>query len=1486
MQRERWLKVKELRDHAETLPPEKRRVWLEEACAGDTSLFRETIALLEEDEGQTSHMTAIGPVTPTGELAGILLGSWRLLREIGRGGMGAVWLAERADSEFSMPAAVKFIKTIGTESKLVKRFRRERQFLADLRHPNIAILLDGGTNKDGLPYLVMEYVDGWTIDTWCDVNTPSMPELMSLFRQVCLAVGYTHRKGVLHRDIKPANIMITGDQVPKLMDFGIAGWIAESDDDDMDVFGCYPITPEYASPERLRGERPQTSCDLYALGLVLFRLLGGRRPRGIEGNYADFLRDQIEPDDKEGPLKARAAELVEVLTLPDIAGRLIQIEDLLARCDALISGEKPRPAVIEKSEPAEPAYHAMLWYHDSARKEAETLARRLEDEGGLRVWLDQWHLVPGDEVPTALAAAMDESACLLVPLTEDRPGPWMNETQRMALSAKLTGAERRIVPLLLPGARRPQRESVLPAFLRRRAWAEITDNESYRQLESLVLAIRGLPPGRPDGAQTLGACPFRGLEAFREDDRHFFFGREAITQRLVDHMARFRFLAVLGASGSGKSSVVQAGLVPRLRERGDALVLFTPSAEPLEELTFGLAAHLAPMDVEVSNEEINRQLQQHDHALHDLAVMLHLAGGPARLCLVIDQFEEVFTLARDKERTARFLANILHAVEQPGNHVSVVLTMRSDFLDKTGDFLDLDDYITEQMIHIKAMSREELSRAVTEPARLAGLSFESGLVEKILDDVYGGAGELPLLEHALLELYHRRRGKLLTAAAYAEIGGIEGALARRAEQEFLDTEESGQDMMRRMFTLCLVQPGEGGEDTRRRATRAELLTVAGKVDEADGILQRLVKARLLTVSRDEVRAVDMVDVAHEALIRRWQRIGSWMDQNREKARLLDRLRRSAHAWEEAGRHSDLLLRGAPLLQVCEMVDRKEINLTVQELDFIHAAEAMQELEAKRELEVARSLLWRSRAIGILVLVGLLAVSTMAWRLREERDTAEQKATELEKVTKTVEDLFLVPEDERAAGHMMTVDDMIDRSVSEMEDQDDNPEFKTRLKKVFGRIYYNRGRYSQSAELWKEALDDTIRVLGPDDPEIPRLQLQLGSVLLENGNLKEAETLLRESLANHNRFWGEKDLDTAVSQSALARVLYRKREYEEAESLFRQALDLHLDLLGEDKDTAKIMQNLGGSQRKLGQLDKAEATYTEALRMLRKLLGDEHRDIAGILNSMAGLYNEKGNKEKAEELYRQALGMNQKLLGEEHPSVATNLNNLALLLFQKGDYYGAEDLYRRVLDMRHRVLPPTHPHLADSIYSLGFTLHRLKDYEGARALYFEELNIRQIIKREKNINLAYCYESLGAVHKDMGAHAQAGEMFRKALLMWRDLGGGDLRLMVNAGRLAESMALQGYFERASTVLGQVRGILESRAENSERQKANYRSLEGLIRVGRGERGEVFLDMAAAWTTLVCLNRRIEAAEARARLVHAYRLAEKNDQAIFWSNEVYE
>ncbi|HVF62342.1 MAG TPA: serine/threonine-protein kinase [Thermoanaerobaculia bacterium] len=314
MATERWREIEALFAEVAALPAAERTPHLRRRCGGDEDLRREVESLLAADEavGDFLEQPVVAPaaVLPPPSAVGRRLGPYAVERKLGEGGMSTVYLAVRADEAYRQQVAIKVFGYGADRADLVERFRAERQILASLDHPNIARLLDGGTTEDGLPYLVMEYVEGLPIDRYCDEHGLSLDERIDLFRQVCAAVQYAHQNLVVHRDIKPSNILVTADGVPHLLDFGIAKLLDGGSlplAATATMTGQRLMTPHYASPEQVEGKPVNTASDVYSLGVLLYVLLAGRLPYRLEAERVDVVERAVVEQEPERPSAAVAA---------------------------------------------------------------------------------------------------------------------------------------------------------------------------------------------------------------------------------------------------------------------------------------------------------------------------------------------------------------------------------------------------------------------------------------------------------------------------------------------------------------------------------------------------------------------------------------------------------------------------------------------------------------------------------------------------------------------------------------------------------------------------------------------------------------------------------------------------------------------------------------------------------------------------------------------------------------------------------------------------------------------------------------------------------------------------------------------------------------------------------------------------------------------------------------------------------------------------
>lgn len=447
--------------------------------------------------------------------------------------------------------------------------------------------------------------------------------------------------------------------------------------------------------------------------------------------------------------------------------------------------------------------------------------------------------------------------------------------------------------------------------------------------------------------------PYKGLHSFEAADARDFFGREKLVQKLVkrigeNHKAA-RFLAVVGPSGSGKSSVVKAGVIPALW-RGDIpgsdrwfVVEMVPGARPLDELEVALTRIAATY-----TDNLRQQLERDRHGLLRVAGLI-LPNDGSELVIVVDQFEELFTLVQDEQVRAHFLSLLHAAVTDPRSRVRVIVTLRADFYDRPLHYPELGELVRSHMETVLPLSAEELEAAIVKPAERVGVSFEPGLAATIIADSHYQPGALPLLQYALTELFEQREGRVLTQKAYQALGGAVGALAQRADEIYLEQPPEGREAIHQMF-LRLVTLGEDAEDTRRRVPRSELLGVAADPAVMDEIIDTFAAYRLLTLDHDPVTRSPTVEMAHEAILREWARLRNWLDNSRHDIRQQRILAAASADWLRAGKDPSYLLRGARLDQFAAWSSETGLALTPKERTFLETSLAQQTREEENERE--------------------------------------------------------------------------------------------------------------------------------------------------------------------------------------------------------------------------------------------------------------------------------------------------------------------------------------------------------------------------------------------------------------------------------------------------------------------------------------------------------------------------------------------------------
>lgn len=847
---------------------------------------------LSEGDLPTSTLVGDAPV-------GAVIAGYRVEEITGAGGMGVVYRA--VEPELGRQVALKLISpSYAADARFRRLLQEESRAAAALEHPNVVPIYRTG-EEDGQLFIAMRFVDGASLHELVGrLGRLPVGRAVRIVSRVADALDAAHAAGLVHRDVKPANILISdpdGDEQVYLSDFGLSVRTA----DGAATAGRMAGTLGYCPPEQIRGEPVDARSDVYALGCVLFHALTGREPYPAGEAEAKVAAHLTQPP-------PRVSDAV-----PELPRRL---DEVIAR------------ALAKRPEERFGSAGALAAAARDARSDV-LLCRHPDDEGAAATVTDRLRAAGLEARPAGVEVADEMLAAHACYVVVGRAGLGHWSAGALAAAAEVLHADRAflLACVLLPGAPDPFDPSM--AFFADRPLVDLRAGIEETHAGDDLLRPLGAAPRAPSRAADAGRCPYRGLEAFSEHDAEVFFGRDQDVARLLAKLRRTRFLAVLGASGSGKSSLVRAGLMPALREDAPDLrvVALTPGERPLA----ALAAALGGLGIPAPSE---------DDLLRDARALQVAVVRAGRLLILVDQLEEAFSLTADPRERRAFLDALVHTATIPGGATTVVLAMRSDFYAQTAGHSALRALIAAEQYLVGPLSREGLCQAVEEPALRAGLELEPGLTRRILADVTERPGALPLLEHLLLELWRRRRGRLLTLEAYAAAGGVEGALAKRANAVYGGFAAGEQAIARRVL-LRLTQPGEGTEDTRRRARLEELATDAGERPSVEGVVGALSEARLLTLDTDGPTGASTVEVAHEALIRGWPRLRGWIDEDREALRLQRRLTDAVAEWSAAGRDEALFYRGASL---AAWQDRPLGDLNPLEREFLAAGRRLADRE--------------------------------------------------------------------------------------------------------------------------------------------------------------------------------------------------------------------------------------------------------------------------------------------------------------------------------------------------------------------------------------------------------------------------------------------------------------------------------------------------------------------------------------------------------------
>ena len=824
----------------------------------------------------------------------LLRGRYETLEVAGTGGEGEVIRA--LDHLHGRQVALK-IRPVADEDSRTHLLSEARLLLSLSPHPGLPLVREDFF-VDARYVIAMDWIEGTDLEALLDAEgRPGLdPALaISYLEQAAEALEHlhTHDPPVVHGDVKPANVILTSSGRIVLVDFGLSS----TPTDDLRRAG----TAGYMAPEVASGARPTATSDVYSFAATALALLTGGPPSGGAPSWGAIERERL----------AALERILRPNLATDPGRRDTSATAFVARLARWWGADLPTGTVT------------LLLADMSTTPNAEDSVNEVARA-------HRGHCIPpGDDEPLLVAFGSVEdgfaAARELAGRYEARVAVATGEAEPQdgTYRGVVASAAARVLDQAAP--RQVLVDQGIAELLGDRLPREIGLAELAGTAESGDRAWTLVAPGLAIPRRA-GACPYRGLMAFQLEDGDVFFGREDVVATTLGEILAGRFMAIVGASGSGKSSLARAGLIPAFRRARAAEVrVMTPGPDPEREL----------------QRSVGRR--------------------PPSL-LVVDQFEEAFTLCRDNEARGRFFDALIDLHD--AGSTSIVIALRADFYGRCAEHPRLAAAVAAHQCLLGPMQTDELRRAIEGPARAAGLRLEAGLIDTMLSDVAGEPGALPLLSHALYESWARRDGRVLTRAGYVAAGGVRGAIAHTAEEVYLGCSDQEQQLIRQLL-LRLTALGDTTEDTGRRVPLTELIPEGEAGGEATAVLEQLAASRLL------VTGDDSAEIAHEALIREWPRLRGWLAENREELRALQQLTTAARSWEEAGRDEADLYRGARLAAAVDLEGEKR-QLSRVEREFLEASRDAQDRELQSARRRARRLRVLLAAVAAALVVAVVA----------------------------------------------------------------------------------------------------------------------------------------------------------------------------------------------------------------------------------------------------------------------------------------------------------------------------------------------------------------------------------------------------------------------------------------------------------------------------------------------------------------------------------
>jgi tetratricopeptide (TPR) repeat protein len=847
--------------------------------------------------------------------------------------------------------------------------------------------------------------------------------------------------------------------------------------------------------------------------------------------------------------------------------------------------------------------------------------------------------------------------------------------------------------------------------------------------------------------------PFPGLRPFEIEENNLFFGRDGQSDELLARLRRNRLLAVVGTSGSGKSSLIRAGLLPALYGglMGNAgsnwrIAIFRPGHDPIGNLAWSLGQEdvlgSGGQDSEVQNALIETTLRRSSLGLVDAVRQARLSAHD-NLLVVVDQFEELFRFKEVRqeaasEDAATFVKLLIEASSQIEIPIYIVLTMRSDFLGDCAQFAGLPEAINQGQYLIPRMSRDERHAAITGPVAVGGGAITPPLVTRLLNDVGDNPDQLPILQHALMRTWdfcaaHRRNGQTLGLDHYEAIGTMSEALSRHADEAFGELPDERSQVIAEKLFKRLTERGADNREIRRPTRLAEICAVAEATEDeviaVIDVFRSEGRSFLMPPAGVALDGETVIDISHESLIRNWKRLQSWVDEEAQSARVYRRLAEAAVLHREG---SEGLLQDPALQIALEWRDKikpnsawarryqPEFDESIAYLEKSRGARdvALAELDRRRNSELererrereqaerfaaqqaraARRLRWLAASLAVVVIFAL-AAAAYAYRLKRLAEASEKRAS--------------------------------------------GAESSLRLANQNLATSYESEKRSKELALSAQKRAEEAATKAEEQTQLARAAEETAQKALIRAR---AETTRANTAANHLK---EEILFSRESRDAV--VALRRGDLEDAEAKLRKLQSRQYSRGGDQLKSAWIYSHLGATWRQMGNLEMGEQGYLEGKEIQEKEIAAKRiapndPDYLETLTGLAQVYTDHGayeTREKARELHEVVLSINQKALGQDHPEVASNLETLAED-YSRGDPDEAEKRFRAALEIRRK-----RPESPDLIKSLERVAKFYSDYDSkwrqAVDSYKEILAIQEKRLRADDPYFAEVYSNLARLY---------------------------------------------------------------------------------------------------------------------------------------------